>query len=257
MFEPTPANFPLLSLASPTWQFLETVGSTNEFLATHQEKFEDFGLVVTLDQTAGRGRRGRDWLSVRGETLAISILVPHSAAPSESGALPLIVGSCVLDSIREVGVLAAEMKWPNDILVDGRKLAGILCEVVGPQHVAVGVGLNLVSTPRPLPREDVVSLAECGVAVDAVLERVLVRIIELLRVRYANGVAGIADTVWEDFFATRMGTLGERVHITQGNDVEWFGQAVGLDRVGRLLVLPEGGQRVRALAAGDVFHVRG
>ena len=257
MFEPTQSDFPLLTLVSPRWQFLETVGSTNQFLAAYWDEFEDFGLVLTLNQTAGRGRRGREWLSVPGETLAFSILVPQRASQMETGLLPLIAGTCVLDSLREAGVLNAEMKWPNDILVEGRKIAGILCEVISPTNVSVGVGINLDSTAPSLPRDFVISLSECGLVVEEVVDSILARIVELLRVRYANGVAGIEDSVWEEFFASRLGTLDRRVHIFEDNDIEWYGRAVGLDRGGHLLVLPDGGEGTRALAAGDVLHVRG
>jgi BirA family biotin operon repressor/biotin-[acetyl-CoA-carboxylase] ligase len=98
-------------------------------------------------QTAGRGRRGRAWLAPPGGALCLSLSWTFREVPAQLGALSLVVGVCILRALRELGLAQVQLKWPNDLLVAGRKLGGVLIELraesSGPAYVVIGIGLNV------------------------------------------------------------------------------------------------------------------
>jgi BirA family biotin operon repressor/biotin-[acetyl-CoA-carboxylase] ligase len=108
-------------------------GTTEVFLAEYQ--------------TAGRGRRGRAWLAPPGGAICLSMSWTFAEVPRDLGALGLVIGVCALRALRELGVADAGLKWPNDLLIGERKLAGVLMELraesAGPAHVVIGIGLNV------------------------------------------------------------------------------------------------------------------
>ena len=123
------------------------IGSTNTALLGRLDTDGVTGRVVTAEvQTAGRGRRGRAWLSPFGRNLAVSIGVAIDRPPAELGALSLVVGLAVRDALLEYGLKDIDLKWPNDVLMHGRKLAGILIELARPNppaEVVIGIGVNV------------------------------------------------------------------------------------------------------------------
>ena len=110
-------------------------------------------VLVAEEQTAGRGRAGRTWVSVPGASLTFSVLLrPASVPPSARGWLPLLTGVAVAAAVRSAAGVAAVLKWPNDVLVGDRKLAGILAEQSPTgDAVVVGVGLNVATPQDALP----------------------------------------------------------------------------------------------------------
>ena len=123
------------------------IGSTNTALLERTGTDGVTGRVVTAEvQTAGRGRRGRAWLSPFGRNLAVSIGVAIDRPPAELGALSLVVGLAVRDALLGYGLREIALKWPNDVLMQGRKLAGILIELAQPDRPAqlvIGIGVNV------------------------------------------------------------------------------------------------------------------
>jgi len=104
-------------------------------------------VVVAERQTAGRGRRGRQWVSPFAENIYYSLLLRIDGGMRQLEGLSLVVGLAVLQALRELGIAGAGLKWPNDVLVDNKKIAGILLELVGDPadvcHVVLGVGINV------------------------------------------------------------------------------------------------------------------
>ena len=133
---------------------LDAVYSTNDYVKEHIRELDPFSLVVTDNQTNGRGRQGRSWVSRRGEGLALSLVVPLPLASGFSW-LPLVAGACLVHAVRAHGVPGASLKWPNDVLVNDKKLAGVLCETVGEGIGVVGVGINVSFPPENPPRDGV------------------------------------------------------------------------------------------------------
>lgn len=125
-----------------------TVDSTNSvLLARPNPPFGGCDVLLAEYQTAGRGRRGRAWLAPPGGSICLSLCWTFREVPQDLGALGLVIGVCALRALRESGLEDARLKWPNDVVVDGDKLGGILIELraesAGPASVVIGIGLNV------------------------------------------------------------------------------------------------------------------
>jgi BirA family biotin operon repressor/biotin-[acetyl-CoA-carboxylase] ligase len=133
-------------------EVLTSTGSTNADLLARAVAGAPEGVVLAAEeQTAGRGRMGRSWLSPPRAALTFSLLVrPDTVSPARRGWLPLLAGVSVASAVRAVTGVDARLKWPNDVLVGPAKLGGILAEAVG-DAVVVGIGLNVSTEPGELP----------------------------------------------------------------------------------------------------------
>jgi BirA family biotin operon repressor/biotin-[acetyl-CoA-carboxylase] ligase len=230
-----------------------SVGSTMDALAELAEAGAPDGTVLVADhQTAGRGRLGRAWLAPPGTAVLMSVLfrLPGSLA-TRAAQVPLAMALGVVEGLAAclpAGVPLA-LKWPNDVLWQDRKLAGLLAEARGPAGgpvaVVVGLGLNVGQAPDALP-DGAVSLAS---VVDRVPGRsaLVAAVLNAAEPRYEALLAG-ADLVPD--WSARLATLGRRV-TAQGPDGPVTGLATGVSGDGALvLALDAGGQVL--LRAGDV-----
>ncbi len=177
---------------------LPVCDSTNAVLLTRSEAGAPSGsIVIAESQTAGRGRRGRTWVSAPGDSLTFSLLWRFAPGTVPLG-LSLAVGVAVTNALAKVGAGETALKWPNDVLKDGRKLAGILVELVpGQTHAAViGIGLNL-RLPATLPAEvrDTAAALELPVDVNTLLATLLVELRTVLETFAVTGFAGL-HTDW-------------------------------------------------------------
>lgn len=233
----------------------QETGSTNADVAAAARAGAPEGTVHTTDlQTTGRGRLDRSWESPAGSGVIVSVLLRPDPVPASRWVwLPLLVGLAVDATVQECGV-ASGLKWPNDVLVDGRKLAGILLERVdtpdGPAAV-VGVGLNVTLRREELPVDTATSLAlEGATETDrTIVLRAYLRNLEALyrawRSSGGDPGAGIRES-----YVRRCVTIGTRVRVSLPNDETLEGRATGIDDLGRLLV--DG----TPISAGDITHVR-
>ncbi|HEY2175151.1 MAG TPA: biotin--[acetyl-CoA-carboxylase] ligase [Mycobacteriales bacterium] len=244
------------------WREVRVVGetgSTNADLAAAAERGAGEGAVLVAEsQTAGRGRLHRDWTSPPRAGLTFSILLrPDDVPTTRWGWLPLLAGVSVARAVARFGEVEARLKWPNDVLVgpDRRKAAGLLAQVAG-GAVVVGIGLNVTTRADELP-EGATSLAASGASGtdrDPLLRAILRAVAEdYRRWRDAGGDAersGLAAT-----YDGLSDTLGREVVVTlpAGEPIRGVAGAIADD--GRLVVTGEGG-KARAVAAGDVTHVR-
>ncbi|WP_238008072.1 biotin--[acetyl-CoA-carboxylase] ligase [Dactylosporangium sp. AC04546] len=246
------------------WTDLRVVastGSTNADVAALAASGAPEGLVIVAEQqTAGRGRLGRQWESPPRAGLALSILLRPSplVPPSRLGWLPLLAGVALAESVRRVARLDAYLKWPNDLLLQGdRKTAGILAEGVADGAVVVGIGLNTTLREHELPRPDVTSLALAGAASadrDPLL-RALLRSFQELYLQWRDAAGDPATSGLREAYLFHCGTIGRRVRASLPGGVSLTGVATGIDDDGRLQVTDQFGA-VHAVAAGDVVHVR-
>jgi len=225
-------------------------GSTNDNALLAARAGAPHGsLFVADEQTAGRGRRGNAWISAPGESLLFSVLLRPQLELSQASALTLAVGLALRDAVRPLLTHPVHIKWPNDLYVNQKKLAGILVEsqLQGDrlQAVVVGVGLNVAT--RDFPQEiaaRATSLALLGaseVEREALLQEILNALALRLDAFQQTGVAGILDEL-NACDALR----GQRVRVDAR---EGFGR--GLDEQGRLLLEDQAGT-VHAITAGTV-----
>ena len=198
-------------LAPPTRAWLRDlevrahIGSTNTSLLAQAAHARIAGRVLAAEvQSAGRGRRGRNWLSPFGRNLAVSIGVAVARPVAEIGALGLVVGVAVRRALIEHGLSGVALKWPNDVLLDGRKVAGILIELVrsaAPVEVVIGIGVNVGCASRLADRIDQ-SIADVAEQIDgptrnALLARILDHVVEACRGFDAAGFERFRDE-WND-----------------------------------------------------------
>lgn len=232
-----------------------TLPSTNARAHELARGGADHGTLVTCDeQTAGRGRQGRAWTAPPGTAVLASWVVHEpSALVTLAAAVAVAEVAAELDGAgREPAI-----KWPNDVLLDGAKLCGILAEVVPghPDAVVVGAGVNTRMTAEQLPVPTATSFAIAGLEADEdrLLADYLTALDEQLRaLETAHGDAAGAGVLAE--VEALCATLGREVAVSLPGGTTLEGRAQRIDPDGRLVVMT--GLTETAVAAGDVVHVR-
>jgi BirA family transcriptional regulator, biotin operon repressor / biotin---[acetyl-CoA-carboxylase] ligase len=225
--------------------FDEVTGSTN---ATALEMAEagapEWTLIAAAHQSAGRGRQGRTWLDRPGDALMFSfVLRPGALSPEHYGLIPLLAGVAMTEAIERVAHLEVRCKWPNDLMLDGAKVGGILVESSVGEGAAlfavVGVGVNLE------PPSHVAGAAGLGDVEPVAL------LSEFLR-RFHRGYAGLPADVVERWSAVSA-TLGREVEATRVDASRIRGRAIAVDERGALVIeTTEGSVTV---ASGEVEHL--
>ncbi len=221
-----------MSLGDPR-EHHETIGSTNDRARELAEQGAAHGTLVTAgEQTAGRGRQGRSWATPPGTAIAASIVLTEF-----DDLLPLRAGLAVADVAGE----GALVKWPNDVWIDGKKVAGILAESRSePRWAVLGIGVNVAVDVSALPADAAAVAGSLGRSADDV-EPTLTALLSALETRLAQDRDGALNDL-----RRRDALRGEPVRWQDGE-----GTGAGIDDSGALLVtLPNGGQTT--LSAGEV-----
>lgn len=212
---------------------------------------EDFHVIWTLEQSAGRGKLDRKWLSFKGN-LFVSLVVPFYFPLSRVGELSFLTALSVAEAINSLDPqLKVLCKWPNDIIINDKKVGGILLETLSKgtkNFVSIGIGLNLDSFPKELLST---SLSELGIHISPkeMLEKILKRLTHFLDVWYAEGFEPIR-TLWHK----RAWNLGEQLKVKTFSK-EIVGTFELMDHAGCLILVQDDGRRAR-LASGDVLLTR-
>jgi BirA family biotin operon repressor/biotin-[acetyl-CoA-carboxylase] ligase len=244
------------------WRRLDVVeqtGSTNADLLARAASGTDVAgaVLIAEHQTAGRGRHGRGWSASPRAQITMSVGVSVVDVPTEGwGWLSLATGVAVIDAVAPLldgtGVQAG-LKWPNDVLANGGKLAGILAEVARPV-VVIGLGLNVTQSPGDVDLPGATSLLDLGVPAPDRNRLVGALLRELGRRIIAWRAARGADWALAADYRERSLTIGTRVraHLPGGKEI--VGTASGVDDQGRLCLETQTGTVV--VSAGDVVHLR-
>jgi len=229
---------------------LDEVASTNTW--SMERGLEPYWVVLTWNQTRGRGRWDRAWISRPGESLALSVVFPtdwtHGNHDIPASWIPLVAGTCAVRSIRNLGVAEVGAKWPNDLVHQGKKLAGILTEFDTRRQPIIGLGLNIrFEGERPAPRA--VSLHELLHLEPGSLDSFVSEFITELKKCEGLSTEALSERVRETLV-----TLGKPVTVAPPGGEPWDGIAEGLDGYGALLVRDVHGQ-MHAQSASDVEHL--
>ncbi|MBA3310443.1 MAG: biotin--[acetyl-CoA-carboxylase] ligase [Nocardioidaceae bacterium] len=246
------------------WTDVEVVAeaeSTNALLAQRAVSGAGSGLVLIAEhQTAGRGRLDRTWTAPPRSGLTMSALVrPHDVEVTQWPWLPLLAGLAVAAAVRREARLPAKVKWPNDVLVGDRKLAGVLVGRVEagdlPPAAVIGMGLNVSQRESELPAPSATSLLveDAATGDRSLLARAILRALQGLVTTWQLHGGGTGSEL-HAAYVDACATVGQRVSVQVCAGEPIRGTAVGVDGGGRLLVQTHDGQV--ALAAGDVMHVR-
>lgn len=244
----------------PRPHVVTTTGSTNADALESLKSGADTGLcVVAGEQTAGRGRRGRSWVSDPGAGLWSSTVVRGYPRPAR---LPLLASLAVVDAAVQIGGPVVQVKWPNDVLADdGRKLAGILVEVAAREAgvgftdsavdgsgvgAVVGIGINMDHAEESLPAPGATSWRIAHSVVpnrSTLLAELLVALNKRLTTEWSRSLADYRR------WCCTLGT-GVVIDLPGGDRIE--GRALDVDDEGHLLV--DDGESPRTIVAGDVVH---
>jgi BirA family biotin operon repressor/biotin-[acetyl-CoA-carboxylase] ligase len=298
------------SAALADLHIVEETASTNDDLLAIAATSAEFTVIATGSQTAGRGRLGRVWIAPPGQTLAASVLLKPRLPSGETvpvdgfGWLPLLAGLAMTRSVAaalgdtslaptssgpadgserpadsERPAVSVRLKWPNDVLVNGKKVSGLLAEllpaldgvIIGsgvnlsipadnlPTPVSTSLGLHLPAAADAVPG-DTADATDTAVPGDPTLaDAVLAGYLGQLRALYERYLAGGAGAVGSGLLAevsAACGSIGQPVRVELPGGSALHGVAVGLDASGRLLVKRSTDDVVQAVAAGDVTHLR-
>ncbi len=233
-------------------EFFETIGSTNDIASVRAAAGGHEGSVFVADaQTSGRGRRGRTWFSPPGSGLYVSIvLAPAQSRDAERAMLltTLAAGVGLVEGVRQATGLGAALKWPNDLYVGRRKLAGILAEGAG-DAVVLGFGINVGAASFPPELADRVTSLESELGRDVDRARVFAESLCALARRYDDLLAARFDAILDAWRALAPAAQGARVSWSTPEGTH-SGVTAGVDDRGALLVRV--GNRVERLVAGEV-----
>ncbi len=259
----------LRSALPPFFTPLETVDRLPTTMARAAELAEagapDGATVVAEEQTAGRGRLGRVWVAPPGTSLLVSVVLRPALSSGQVWLVASLAGVALVDAAREVLARSGSratvgLKWPNDLLLDGRKAAGMLAEAGAgggrPPWVVLGMGVNVRQAAADLPDELAGQATSMALAAGRQVDRA-----ELLGAwgeRFVAGYRDLGEGVAAPLlgaYRDRLETLGRRVRAERLAGGPLVGTAVDLTGTGSLVILTDNGARVE-VATADVEHVR-
>jgi len=229
-------------------RWFASLDSTNSYLLDESRRGAPEWLVAVADfQTQGRGRRGRSWIAPPGASLLASVLLRPELPPERLQPVSIVSGVAMAHAVHRVAGFLPALKWPNDLVVGRRKLAGLLAESDG-DAVVVGIGVNVEWHDFPPELADTATACnlEAGRMVDR-RELLSVFLVELEQ-RYPR-----MDVVIDDYRAL-LATLGRRVRVERP-DGDLVGRAVDVGSAGELVVDVDGRGRL-TVHVGDVVHLR-
>lgn len=233
------------------------ISSTNSYLVEKSQQTKKTGIVCFAEyQTAGKGRRGRDWVSPFGCNIYMSVLCQFQQGPASINGLSLAVGVAVIRALNDCGIEDVGLKWPNDIFWKEKKLAGILIEVSGesngPCSAVIGLGLNLY-----LPKDAASSITQDWVDLSQILIDPPAKIRNKLAATLLNHLMPVITDFEQDTLESYLQEWRE-YDCMKGKDVQifigrqtFFGTVDGIDEGGLLLLADEQG-KVKAFASGEV-----
>jgi BirA family biotin operon repressor/biotin-[acetyl-CoA-carboxylase] ligase len=238
----------------------DQIDSTNSYLSSLARQNAPSGMICLAErQLAGKGRRGRQWISPYGSNILLSILWRFQQGPAAISALSLAIGVAVIRALRRLNIDNAGLKWPNDIYSEGKKLGGILIEVAGenegPCYAVTGLGLNLF-----LPEEEAESIEQPWTDLSRITggrrigrnrlaSELISQIVAVLADFEQTGLAAYLDE-WREYDCLR----GEWGSVFIGTQ-QFEGTLEGIDAQGFLL-MPDAEGRQRAFASGEVSFRR-
>jgi BirA family biotin operon repressor/biotin-[acetyl-CoA-carboxylase] ligase len=226
------------------------IDSTNTYLLNLPELEQHSGYVCLAEQqTAGRGRQGREWVSPPMQNIYLSVLWKISATQNISG-LSLVVGMAILNALKKINIHHAQIKWPNDIVINNQKLAGILLEIAHTQYVVIGIGLNVamsLDTPVGQPWISTAQLTSRQVQRNEIVAHILNALSEELHEFNLHGLQSVCMD-WPNIDALN----NQTIHVQQGHQ-QLSGIAQGINAEGALLLCHENKQI--ALYSGEVTKI--
>ena len=252
------------SLMNTTWAgkkvvYYDETDSTNNQAKAYGEKGEAHGTLFVADmQAAGKGRRGRAWVSPAGSSIYMTILLHPDVLPTKAPQLTLVMAMAVAEGIRKVTGLETKIKWPNDIIVNGRKVCGILTEMSTEidyiNYVVIGDGINVNQETFPEEIRDTATSLKIETGSSVRRSVLIATIMECFEQFYEVFMTTEDLSGLQERYNAMLVNLGREVRVLEpGNEYE--AHALGINRTGELIVRTVDGQE-KEIYAGEV-SVRG
>ena len=238
---------------------LDEVDSTNTYLGNLACKGAPTGTLVTAEyQSQGKGRRGRTWVSPKGSNIYMSLLIKPDFPAEKSRMLTLIMALATADGIKKVTNLEAKIKWPNDIVINSKKVTGILTEMIlndndGP-YVIIGTGINVNIEEFPDEIKDMASSLKIELGKEVIRGELIANIMNSFEVFYKSFLKTEDLSLLKCEYESLLVNKDKEVRVL-GEKEPYNGTAVGIDKDGELLVRKEDGI-IEKIYAGEVT-VRG
>lgn len=241
--------------------FVESVNSTNNYGKKICEKdFIEGTLIITEEQTMGRGRLGRQWASPKGEGIWVSILLKPNMKPEQASQITLLAACAVAKSMRKMLEADALIKWPNDIVISGKKVCGILTEMGAEidviNYLIIGIGINANMDEKFFIDNDLKTATSIKIEKGSAIDRkaLLAEVISNFEVLYLNFLDSHSIEGLLGSYKEISATIGKEVRLIY-NKCELMGTAVDINRLGQLVVKLTDGKTI-SLNSGEV-SVRG
>ncbi len=236
------------------------IDSTNSWMKRLAEDGAADGSVTIADQQSrGKGRRGRAWESPAGTSIPFSLLLRPDIRPERASMLTLVMGLCVAEAIRELYGLDTGIKWPNDIVVKGKKICGILTEMTMQgtyiDSVIIGVGINANMLEFPEELQDKATSLRRELQHPVKRADIVVRILELFEEKYRLFLKTQDLTHMVEDYHGFLLNRGKEVRVLQPGE-EYVGTAQGIDAMGNLIVIRKDNGKKEEVFAGEV-SIRG
>ena len=252
-------EYPKTSLVANGLLAVSETGSTNQDLLAlaDSKNHPEFFTLITEFQTAGRGRLDRKWQAEPGSSVMASVLLrPSFKDPAGIGWLSLMMAEAIREALAEAGV-DSKIKWPNDVLVNGQKISGVLAEANSDfSALVVGFGINVNQSAQQLPTGSATSLLLAGASsVDR--DHLLAKTLSSFKNLYLELVEAGGDAVasgLRERVTKSSSTIGELVEVSFPDGTSAVGEATQIDEGGRLKVVTS--SKTLTVSAGDVLHLR-
>ncbi len=238
--------------------FFDSLSSTNDWLRDNREELQDGTVVSARRQTGGKGRQGRKWCDSDGESLSFSVLLKSLPAHTIP-ILPILAAVAVKRGIFQTLNVKADLKWPNDVLIGNKKIAGILCEAFPSENglsVVCGIGINVLQSKEHFIQNELPHAGslytqtgqKCNSQI--LLENVLITLDAAVQEHILNGFSAMKNE-----YVDACINIGRRVRVISPKE-ERTGIACDVDLNGRLICRFDGSEKLETVASGEV-SVRG
>lgn len=242
-----------------TYIYCREIDSTNEEAKRQVGRLDAHGLLVSADtQTGGKGRLGRVWKSPFGTTIAMSLLLKPTIATTHVSMLTLVAALSVSQAIDEVTLLHTQIKWPNDIVVNGKKVCGILTEMSADMdqiyYVVIGIGINV--NTQEFPEEIRETATSLMLETDKTISRrhIIAKSMKYMEENYENFMRTQDMSLLLEMYQSRLVNVNQTVRVLALGQA-YTGVSEGINELGELLVRKENGELQRVIS-GEV-SVRG
>lgn len=239
--------------------YFDTIASTNTYIKEIESKYPGKQLLVISDeQTAGRGRLGRKWESPKGDGIWMSMLLRPRISPFEASKITQIAAAGLVEALRDVLAIDVKIKWPNDLILSGKKLAGVLtemnAELSSVNYVVLGCGINVNTMEFPEDLKDKATSLRLELNKDINKKDIIVSFIREFNKLYLDfEKSGNYENTLK-ICRENSATLGNQVRVISGDKVE-IGKAIDLNSNGELIIEDENGEE-KTIFYGEV-SVRG